>query len=317
MAGLRSVFSGNGFDGDCLTIVDRQPAVYVSSFSSEVVTCRLNDGRELRLFCKYGSVWKYAYRLIHCAHGHRRGVAYEAEVYRSVLQPLQVSTPYFYGAYTDATSGQTWLILEYLDGRVRANQGYPHIASMSAAARWIGQFHALNQMRLANVPMTSLHKYDAEYYRGWARRTARFARCFNQEPAWLTPLFEHFEDCIDALLAAPPSVVHGEFYPHNILCADADVHPVDWETASIAAGEIDLAMLTEYWSTEVLQACELEYQRARWPQGAPSNFAATLNAARLYVLFRWLGERRVWAKPEDRDWCLERLRAASKQLSLV
>ena len=175
MAGLRSVFSRNGFSAD-LTILDRGPAVYVSSFPSEVVTCRFNDGRELQLFCKYASAWKYAYRLIHRAHGHRGGVAYEAEVYRSVLQPLQTSTPTFYGAHRDETSGQTWLILEYLDGSVRANKRASQPATMSRAARWIGRFHAANEARLASAAMPCLTRYDAEYYRGWARRTSRLAR---------------------------------------------------------------------------------------------------------------------------------------------
>jgi len=316
VAGLRSVFSRNGFGGDQLTILDREPAVYVSSFPSEVVTCRFNYGSELRLFCKYASAWKYAYRLIHQAHGHRRGVAYEVDVYRHVLQPLQASTPTFYGAHTDATSGQTWLILEYLDGSVRASTGFPHLVTMSSAARWIGRFHAANEAGLESATMPFLNRYDARYYRGWARRTSRFASCLDQRAPWIATLFERFEDCVAALLAAPQTVIHGEYYPHNILCHDRIVHPVDWESASIAAGEIDLATLTEDWGAEVIQACELEYQRARWPAGTPTDFARTLSAARLYVVFRWLGERRVWTTPEDRLWCLERLHSASKRLGL-
>ena len=73
---------------------------------------------------------------------------------------------------------------------------------------------------------------------------------------------------------------------------DGVIYPVDWESAAIAAGEIDLASLTDRWPSSIIEQCELEYQHARWPQGAPVEFERRLTTARLYLHFRWLGELR-------------------------
>jgi hypothetical protein len=67
---------------------------------------------------------------------------------------------------------------------------------------------------------------------------------------------------------------------------------VDWESAAIADGLIDVATLTEGCPEEVVQACAKEYQRTRWPGGVPAGFKfkETLIAASLYMCFRWLGD---------------------------
>jgi hypothetical protein len=95
---LNAIFSGNHSPEDHITVLARQPNSYASTFPSEVVTCQLAQGSELRLLCKYTAGHS------HNSYGHRGGVSYEAEVYRHVLQPLQVPTPTFYGVHTDAIS---------------------------------------------------------------------------------------------------------------------------------------------------------------------------------------------------------------------
>ena len=55
------------------------------------------------------------------------------------------------------------------------------------------------------------------------------------------------DEFIAQLLAAPRTMIHGEFYPGNILYEKGRICPVDWESAAIAAGELDLAALTEGW----------------------------------------------------------------------
>src|SRR5260370_16011553 len=79
-------------EGQTITILGRDPAVYVSTFFNEIVTCRLPDGSVRRLLAKRGGA--------HTAptYGHRGGVPYEARVYRSVLEPLATSAPRFYGS---------------------------------------------------------------------------------------------------------------------------------------------------------------------------------------------------------------------------
>ena len=53
--GLESALRSGGFTNDRLTIVGRQPNIYAASFPSEIVTCRVDGGSELRLFCKYAA----------------------------------------------------------------------------------------------------------------------------------------------------------------------------------------------------------------------------------------------------------------------
>ena len=271
------------------------------------MTCRLGDGREIRLFCKY------AVDLKGDAHGHRGGVAHEGKVYRKLLQPMQVSAPALQGIYTDRATGQIWLILEYLDGSVRVKKS-PDPAAMGLAARWIGQFHAVNEVRLPESQMKFLKSYDAEYYLGWAQRTWQYAGHLHQRFPWLKPLYENFNKAITALLFAPPTVIHGEYYPKNILYRDGRIYPVDWESTAIAAGEIDLASLTEAWPEDIACQIELEYLQARWPDGSPDEFQQTLEAARLYLHFRWLGDR---SEKATSGWRFEQLHAAGKRIGLI
>src|SRR4029453_2183287 len=101
-AGLTSALQGDA--GGRLTLVDRQPNPHGSTFPSEVVTCRLGGGETLRLFCKYRAGCD------HQAHGHRGGVAYEAEVYQRVLRLAGGPAPRCYSVYADGTTGDVWLI---------------------------------------------------------------------------------------------------------------------------------------------------------------------------------------------------------------
>src|SRR5262245_42042326 len=91
-AGLTAVL-GNGAAAGPVTILARSPNDYESTFTSEVVTCRVPDGNKRRLFCKYGP------RRSRNGDPHRGGVSYEAEVYRSLLHPAGASMPRYYGTY--------------------------------------------------------------------------------------------------------------------------------------------------------------------------------------------------------------------------
>ena len=103
---LTSVFGQNGL-GPPIAL-QRVPSPYSTTFPCEVVTCRFAGGKKLRLFCKYAATDGG------CSHGQRGGVAYEAEVYRRVLDPSGTTAPGFYGAYTHPQTGGTWLIRVWL-----------------------------------------------------------------------------------------------------------------------------------------------------------------------------------------------------------
>jgi Phosphotransferase enzyme family len=305
---LTSVLRGQWSPDAQLIILQREPT-NEGTFPTEIVTCQRDDGATVQVLCKYTAGHS------HDAHGHRGGVAYEATVYRHVLQPLAVSTPTLYGVHTDRRTGETWLILEYVNASLRLEHA-PAPAGVIMAARWVGQFHAANEARLSSTPMPFLNTYNPAYYQGWARRTSRFGGPVLQRFPWLTTLCERYGVANTLLLAPPVTIIHGEYYPKNVLYRDGIIYPVDWESAAIAAGEIDLACLTDGWPAETVRACELAYQQARWPHGSPAAFTQRLAAARLYMHFRWLGDRPEWTTRKQ-SWRFEHLRSAGEQLGLI
>ncbi len=307
VSGLSYVFGHDGSACGRVTVLARQPNGFASTFPSEIVTCRLSDGRELRVLCKYGCGQS------HTSHGHRGDVSYEADVYRHVIQPLQSSAPRLYGSHKPNAS-ETWLVIEYVDEGVRVSQVAECRHPLRRAARWIAQFHVASGARLARAPMSFLNTYDADYYRQWAYRTAALIQGLHDRLAWLLPLCERFVRCVDLLLVRP-TVIHGEYTPKNMLQQGERICAVDWESAAVAAGEIDLASLIDgKWPPAVVEECVREYQHTRWPEGAPSDFATTLGLTRLYWNFRWLGERADWSTGKKGAKRLEYLRTVAEQM---
>ena len=316
--GLTAVLHDSALTGSRVTILNRKPLLPAMTFPSEVLTCRLRDGNELRLFCKYAAGRN------HNAHGHRGGVSYEAAVYEGLLQDLPVRIPKFYGAFRNGRAGQTWLILGFLEeGKLLRDvhldlDHKPQPTAIGLAARWIGRFHALTVARPTQRPLPVLNRYTPAYYRGWAERTRRFAGKLHRQYPWLEPLCRRAGELLDPLQAAPQVVIHGEYYENNIVVCGRRIYPTDWESAAIAPGEIDLAALTDgSWRAGLVRQCMTEYKRARWPEGAPGSFQSTLEAARIYLHFRWLGERPDWSTRQSARWRFEELRCAAERLGLT
>ena len=283
-AGLAAIFRGNGTPNAGVTVLHRQRNPYESTFATEIVTCRVGgNGTPLRLFIKYGT------KRFDGVFGHRGDVWYEARVYRDVLRPLGTSTPTFYGVYRDGTPVVPWLVIEYLKGGIQTRNSRDPKA-MVRAAQWIGRFHAANQRRVPSERLKFLRTYDEAYYAGWARRTKELFAHMKKRYPWLLPLCDDFGTFIPRLLEAPRTVIHGEYFGVNIIYQNGTSWPADWQSAAIAPGEIDLASLTHSWPRPIVRRCEREYRRSRWPQGAPDDFTEILEAARVYMNLRWLGD---------------------------
>ena len=281
--GLTSTLQGEDLSGHSLTIVGREPTPYSTTFPCEIVTCRIGCGKPRRLFCKYTAGVDYT------GHGHRRGVGHEIATYRHILARTNKFRPKFYGGYTDSETGQYWLFLEYLDGCLRVGKLNDPVA-MGKTARWIARFHVSSQRLLSKKHVRFLKRYDKEYYLGWISRTVDFAGPNYRKSSWLHHLRARAEDFLSPLLDSPPAIIHGEYYQHNILFHQGRVCPIDWESAAVGEGLIDLACLTDGWESEIADVCAAAYVRTRWPEGAPAGFAKVLKAARLYMTARWLGD---------------------------
>jgi hypothetical protein len=286
--------------------------VYASSHPSEVLTLQTPDSKTLTLFCKHGAPPDESW----LAHGHRGGLSYEAEVYRRVLLPLEVTVPAFYGAFHHAAQDEDYLALEQLDDALAVSK-WDDSEVMPRAAYWAGTLHARAERKLTDNDFRFLNAYDRDYYLGWSSRTLEFSRLRSGEGSWLARLCSRYEVLVDLLLAAPRTIIHGEYYPKNILVRWGVVFPVDWESAALASGEIDLASLIQGWSPEVICRCTRAYADARWGRDVPNGFSETLTAAQLYWRFRWLGHSVEWSAAEEYGALLEELRSFAEDSSLL
>lgn len=301
-----------------VTVLRRKLPRYMYTYPNEVVTCRLPDGRKRRVFIKYEGGRG------HQAFGHRGNLGYEAKVYQRLLRGLPTFRPRFLGALTEPGTGDTWLLLEFVYAAARVFDLHFHKSTaqaraLVASARWLGHFHADCAARVRDPALSFLKRYDAKYYRGWARRLAEFSRPLQGRFPWLIRLRAWGDAWFTPLLAASQTVIHGEFYPKTVLVRKEQLFVVDWESAAVAPGEIDLATLTEgkHWGGRIARRCEEAYQRARWPEGAPAGFERALDAARIYLHFRWLGERPDWAVREKSLWRYEHLRVVAERMGLL
>jgi len=295
-------------------VLSRAPVEYKGTYGREVVTCRLN-GREIGLFCKYDPGEAVRVKAGHACRGHRGGVGLEARVYRDLLEPLGMPHARFFGAYREAGTGQTWLFLEYLESGHPLTESLEWEAAMLRAARWIGRFHKAAASRTS--VLGSARRYDEGYYLGWMERTLRFAGPHQRRFPWLRTVCERFESVASELAAMPRTVIHGEYYPHHLLLRGGQVHPVDWESAAVAPGQIDLAAQTDGWPDPLVRRCEAAYRRARWPEGGPPDFRRGVDAARLYLSFRWLGDRPEWTQDPDARANFKQIQVSATRLGLL
>jgi hypothetical protein len=298
-AALTALLNEGGLARGDVVILEREPNAYSSSYPNDVVRCRLPQGDELELLCKYGFDGPLA--SVHGAHGSRRGVGYEAAVYRHVLARSALPTLTFYGSRSHPERGEVWLVVEFAGHDSRISQS-PE--AMPAAARWLGTFHRVHAGRTPEFAF--LNEWDRDYYRGFVERTVVLVGRDERERRWLAELEDRFDEWAAPLLR-DGTVVHGEFYPENVLFKNGTIYPIDWESAAIGAGDVDLAALTEGWEPEVVHECEQAYWRARWPEDVPADVHKCLTAARLFVECRWLGDPAGSAERSRRVPDLKRL----------
>jgi hypothetical protein len=316
--GLRSVFGvSNAAE---LTILDRERNAYASGSPSEIVTCRFADGRVLRLLFKYAR-YPDATRNCDLTDEHFivqswSNVPYEAAVYRQALEPLRLSTPKFYGTYLEPGSGRVWLVLEYFDNAIPLDELLDG-SQMDIASNWLGRFHAAGEHLVANPSVYFLKRLDAGHYSALVKRSRSHAGKLDHWFSWLPDLCTRFEDFVASTWTPRPTVTHGDYYRHNILLREGNIHPVDWEQAAIDLGEMDLACLTHRWPAKITQRCELEYQRSRWPQGSPDDFKTALNAARLVLYLDEIRNLPNWTEHNERLTFGQEMRSLGECLGLM
>jgi thiamine kinase-like enzyme len=293
-AGLERALGEVGYE--LLEVTSRISSQYRTSFPIEEVRVELKGRGEVTLAFKQldrdrlepvAQLAKPSF-----LHDHER----EPGVYRALLPRAPAGPPEYFGSVLEAD--RRWLFVEWVEGRELFQVGEREL--WEEAARWLARFHvALAPERDRARDEAHLLDHDAAFYRRWIERARQFAA----DPEPIERLAARHEQVVEALLAQPRTVLHGEFYASNVLVApapaptplrkksEARVAPVDWELAAVGAALSDLAALVSGWPDEDRAAIAAAY--AAEP-GVPAFSRRDLDLARLQVAIQWLG----WASPE-------------------
>jgi len=285
-------------------VVNRRQDTLTGTFPAEAVECRRIDGTTETFWCKYGT------QLVRDRHGHRGGVPYERFVYRELLTHLTVRTAQLIAASEAADI--PWVILEFLPDALRLSQ---RPAFMPQAATLIGKLHC--DAKFPKTITQAINCYSASYYSGWGHRVATYSARLQGDYPWLNLCCEGYERICPELAGTSADFIHGEYYPKNIVVSGVDVIAVDWESAAIGFGEIDLISLTDRWTDAYREACIGAYINARWDGVEPPGFRRRMALANLYVQMRWLGDRQEWTESPGRQWRFGVLRSAAEELGLL
>jgi hypothetical protein len=305
--------------------LQRQPFPFSTSVPLEELTVFFADGEQLELLFKNVSpraLDPVAQRVKpHFLNDPIR----EIEVYRSILNSASMGTAHCYGSITDDKSDRYWLFLEKISGRELYQIG--EIETWSKAARWIARLH--HQFRrpqdLPARARSRLIQFDAAYYQQWFERAEQFCERSATSEGFrrIRRLGEHATELIAELISLPVGLIHGEFYPSNVLvqktCGGLRVCPVDWERAAIGPGLIDVAALVGgKWSEEqkVMMAMEYrdELQRIGGEVPLTAAFSRQMSACRLHLAVQWLGWSSDWSPPQEhrQDWLAEAIELADR-----
>lgn len=114
---LQRLLGGGERDAVGLTVLEREPNPYTSTYWSGVVTCQFIGGSTVQLQCKYN------YGRAGESYGHRGAVPYEAQVCQNVLQSAVVPTPKSHGAHSVANCDEVTLYLQATTTAVSAPCG--------------------------------------------------------------------------------------------------------------------------------------------------------------------------------------------------
>jgi thiamine kinase-like enzyme len=262
-------------------IISRKTSDYSSTFPTEIINCRINSNHSVTFFCKYLNNRASNY------FGHRGGIEYEVEIYDKVLRSLPLSKAEFYGYNYLKDENKILLVLQYLeDSETLQKSTDPNI--LSKAASWLGYMHAFYQSKVPSF----VKVYDASYYQSWGKLVEDLGNEVKLKYPWLRGLTSYFSENVNQLVSSELTLIHGEFYPKNVLLKDDLIYPVDWESAAKAPGQIDLASLIEGWPKEVVDNAVEAYKRARWGsiKNVPAEFDRILLLSQVYFNFRWMGE---------------------------
>ncbi|HZO36320.1 MAG TPA: phosphotransferase [Solirubrobacteraceae bacterium] len=298
--------------GRTVELLARRPLPYRSSFAIDALEIAIGGDAPVRVLLKRLDSAGLSDVAELARPAFLRDAGHELTIYREVLPAFGDGVPALYGGVADAANGRAWMLLEQIEGVPLWQLGAPGM--WEEAACWLARLHG------ASIPRSSaLRSYDDAWYERWLRRAVAFAPC-----GALDRIAAAHWRVRQRLAAWPSTVVHGEFYPSNVLVEDADgaarLRVVDWEMAGVGAGLLDLAALTAGWDQRGRDRLVAAYHAAATAIGGRASLAEldeALEYARLQVALQWIGWSRHWSPPAPhaRDW-IDEAQAAAERLGL-
>lgn len=305
-----------------ITRLHRRPFRYASSAPLEELTLVLGDGTRSQVIFKDAD----PARMLPEASRHKPRFMLDPrraiELQRRVLDPDGLG-PTCHVAELDLSRRRYWLIYQKVNGPVLWQVGDPSV--WMEAARWLARFHsrfatpADARKELSSV----LLDVDANWFRLWAARAAGVLASRADRPAQvLLDRLAGYESVVQSLAALPRTLIHGEFYPSNVLvdlegaALEERILPIDWETAGWGPGLLDLAALTSGWPTRERTAFVNAYLAEADQHGAGAiseDVLVDLERCCLHQSLMWIGwsAGRVAPDGHAHDWVSLALHLAS------
>jgi aminoglycoside phosphotransferase (APT) family kinase protein len=301
MIGLERVFPG--------AEMRRRPSSYATSHVTEEVEIVRSGGRRLSLLLKHLGPGSLIPEARDTKPDFLHDPTRELYVYRHLLPALDLGTARLYATRRPAGDRSGWLLLERVSGVELWQIG--DMASWKRVARWLATFHRRSAPLVTACGGAPLLRYDRDFLARWPGRAAAFhAERPARERAALARLSRSWQPLVERLSSIPKTILHGDFYPSNVLVDGPRVCPVDWELAAIGPGVVDLAALVSGFEAAERLSLVCAYHDAagarRW-WGGSEELGAAVDDARLYLCLQWLGWAPGWKPPTEhaRNWLAE------------
>jgi len=282
-------------------ILARRDSPYASSFPLAELDVEAGDGARLTVVWKDltpGALLPGARAAR--AQGAKSDPTSELRAY-TLLDGAGLGTPRLIAAVDEPA--RTWLFLKLVHGARLEHVGEPE--AWQATARWLARAHTVLTARAG--ALDDADRAAPAWPPPWEAPAADALAAGAADPQRrrrIAALAPAFTAARDRLAAAPPTVIHGELFPANVLIDGERVCVLDWETTARGPALLDLAALTAGAWEEPDEPLAEAYRRAL-PDPPPHRpFHADLAAARLLTAARWLAAPAAWRPPAEqaRDW---------------
>jgi thiamine kinase-like enzyme len=253
----------------------------------------------------------------------------EIATYKDILDQLTLGTPRYLEADVAPATPKYWLFVEWVNGPLLWQMG--RMRHWQQAARWLARFHH-EASRLPDLERRTRSirplSYDQQAYTNWITRaesvlSGTLLRRDRRSAQQFARLTQHYDRVINHLCRLPRTLVHGEFFPANIVMRWTGkthrVCPIDWELTGWGPTVLDLAALSAgQWSTQdklrIIAAYHETATTYSPSRGSLDELVRSVAYAQLHLCVRQLGWAARW-RPQGqqaRTWLTDALNLASQ-----